>query len=69
MPIYEYNCKACGHDFEDLVMGVDAPAPLCPKCDANNVQKLMSAGSFRPQGIPTGSGGYKAPSCRPAAGG
>lgn len=68
MPIYEYHCKACDHDFEDLVLGFDDPAPQCPKCNTEEVQKLMSAGSFRPYGIPTGSGGFKPPACGPAAG-
>jgi hypothetical protein len=29
----------------------------------------MSAGAIRPKGIATGSGGFKAPACKPAPGG
>ena len=27
MPIYEYHCKGCGHDFEYLVLGGSEPGP------------------------------------------
>jgi len=38
----------------------------CPKCDCADVQKLMSAGCVRTQGIATGSGGFQSPSCKPS---
>ena len=68
MPIYEYQCKACCHCFEELVNSSDAPAPQCPQCGCADVQRLMSAGCIRPQGIPSGSGGFKAPACKPSGG-
>ena len=40
MPIYEYGCQKCGHEFEELVFGSANPA--CPKCGSNDVEKLMS---------------------------
>ncbi len=40
MPIYEYFCEKCQHEFEELVFGDDIPS--CPKCCAQNAQKLMS---------------------------
>ena len=30
MPIYEYACKSCGHEFEELIRGNEQPA--CPAC-------------------------------------
>ncbi|MCP4106183.1 MAG: zinc ribbon domain-containing protein [Desulfobacteraceae bacterium] len=51
MPIYEYNCDGCGHNFEYLVFGSDEPE--CPSCNGRNVQKLMSACGF----ISKGGGG------------
>ena len=42
--------------------------PPCPKCQCEDVQKLMSAGCVRAQGIPTGSGGFKGPACKPSGG-
>lgn len=68
MPIFEYQCKTCCHCFETLVFSTDESAPECPQCKGREVEKLMSAGCVRPQGIPTGSGGYKPPPCRPSGG-
>ena len=65
MPLYEYQCQACCHCFEFLAISPNDPAPECPECKCADVSKLMSAGFVRPHGIPTGSGGFKAPKCRP----
>ncbi|MEW5908642.1 MAG: zinc ribbon domain-containing protein [Thermodesulfobacteriota bacterium] len=66
MPIYEYQCNRCCHCYEELVFSEKDALPKCPKCSSRDVKKLLSAGSVRPQGIPTGSGGFKAPSCKPS---
>ncbi|UCH23696.1 MAG: zinc ribbon domain-containing protein [Deltaproteobacteria bacterium] len=66
MPIYEYQCKACCHCFEQLVLSANEPSPTCPNCHCADVEKLMSAVCARPHGIPSGSGGFKAPNCRPS---
>ena len=68
MPIYEYFCEKCQCQFELLVLSSDDSSPECPACCGHNVKKLISAGSFRPQGVPSGSGGFKAPKCRPSGG-
>ncbi|MCG6894807.1 MAG: zinc ribbon domain-containing protein [Desulfobacteraceae bacterium] len=68
MPIYEYRCKNCDCDFEHFVFRADDPAPTCPTCCGADVEKLISAGAVRPQGIAKGSGGFKPPSCRPTGG-
>ena len=65
MPIYEFKCENCGHQFESLVFLSDTTDPTCPECHTGKVTKLMSAGSVRPKGIPSGSGGFKAPACSP----
>jgi putative FmdB family regulatory protein len=47
MPIYEFECAACGHRFEEL-MRLSDPDPLdCPSCGAPQVRKRMSAPQFR----------------------
>ena len=53
MPIYEYACLACGHEFEKL-QRISEVAPPCPLC-ASEVRKLVSASGF----ILKGSGWYK----------
>lgn len=40
MPIYDYHCKACGHDFETLVRSDTVPA--CPQCDSTELEKRVS---------------------------
>jgi putative FmdB family regulatory protein len=42
MPIYEYKCCACGHEFEELVFKENA-AVDCPACKSRDTDKLMSA--------------------------
>ncbi len=50
MPIYEYQCRACGHRFEELQKLTDAPLVACPKCQAASLTKLVSDSSFRLKG-------------------
>ncbi|MDJ0915723.1 MAG: zinc ribbon domain-containing protein [Desulfobacterales bacterium] len=66
MPIYEYQCKACCHCFEKLLLSANDPAPQCPQCDCQDVEKLMSSVCVRAHGIPSGSGGFTAPNCKPS---
>ncbi len=40
MPLYEFNCRACGHRFETLVTG--SRTPPCPQCDSLELDKLYS---------------------------
>ena len=44
MPIYEYHCTDCGHDFEKLVRFSDlnANSPECPGCQSENIRKRLS---------------------------
>jgi putative FmdB family regulatory protein len=41
MPIYEYKCRGCGHQFEYLVLPA-SPAPECPSCRDRDLEKLIS---------------------------
>ena len=41
MPIYEYECRACGHQFEYLVLP-SSSAPECPSCQQKDLQKMIS---------------------------
>ena len=50
MPIYEYQCQACGHHLEVLQKVSDAPLKKCPECGKPKLRKLISAPSFRLKG-------------------
>lgn len=50
MPIYEYACKACGHDFDVLQKVSDGALRKCPRCSALKLQRLVSAPQFRLKG-------------------
>jgi putative FmdB family regulatory protein len=50
MPIYEYRCEACGHEFEEWQKMSDEPIRVCPQCHARKVEKLISHSSFQLKG-------------------
>ncbi len=48
MPIYEFECRACGHRFEELVLPWipkehEPGAAGCPSCKAQNVERVLSS--------------------------
>ena len=52
MPIYEFLCKSCGHEFEELVL-VSNKKIECPECGSRNLGKEFSTfgvGSAAPAG-------------------
>ncbi len=68
MPIFEYCCKACCHEFEEIRPGSEADKPTeCPKCGKKKSERMLSsfatskgaaagAGSATPTGTGTGAG-------------
>jgi putative FmdB family regulatory protein len=71
MPLYEYNCRACGRRFEVLQkIGADGSGVVCPSCGATDVTKqfstfasvVASGTGAMPCGAPSaaacGSGGF-----------
>lgn len=49
MPIYEYRCQDCSHEFERMQKFSDPPIEVCPTC-AGSVQKLISRSAFHLKG-------------------
>ncbi|NLZ60604.1 MAG: zinc ribbon domain-containing protein [Lentisphaerae bacterium] len=43
MPIYEYKCKICGHQFSHLHKRLGESAPPCPSCQGEQIEKLLSS--------------------------
>ena len=50
MPIYEYKCSKCEHQFEIIQRFSDNPLESCPECGQKSIKKLVSAPSFRLKG-------------------
>jgi putative FmdB family regulatory protein len=50
MPIYEYQCQACGHSKEILQKISDEPIKDCPDCGKPEMKKMISASGFRLKG-------------------
>lgn len=42
MPILEYLCRACGHQFEFLKLPTTAAAAACPECQSDNLERQLS---------------------------
>ncbi len=43
MPNYEYVCRACNHEFEELIRSsADRDAARCPACESNNIVRKLS---------------------------
>jgi len=63
MPIYEYDCNDCGHEFEEFVRS-QSQSISCPTCGRQNVEKkfslfgMKSGDSFTPS-----QGGTQCSSC------
>ena len=54
MPIYEYLCGKCEHEFEVEQRITDDPVKTCPECRSRKVKRLISQTSF----VLKGSGWY-----------
>lgn len=50
MPIYEYRCHVCGHQFEEIQKVSDNPLKTCPRCGEPEARKLVSKTSFQLKG-------------------
>jgi putative FmdB family regulatory protein len=50
MPLYEYRCEACGHQFEKIQRFSDEPISVCPSCGRGPVVKLLSSPAIQFKG-------------------
>ena len=49
MPLYEYQCEACDHRFEQIRKFSDPPLTVCPAC-GGAVRKLVSSPAIQFKG-------------------
>ena len=47
MPIYAFECAACGHTFDELMRLSDPDPANCPSCGAPQVRRQLTAPQFR----------------------
>ena len=71
MPIFDYQCEACGHHFDILQKAGEGALRKCPECGKLKLRKLLSAPSFHLKGGGWYSDGYdrKAGASTPATSG
>ncbi len=50
MPIYEYECNACGEQHEFIQKFSESPKRKCPACGKLRLRKLISAAAFHLKG-------------------
>jgi putative FmdB family regulatory protein len=67
MPLFEFLCNACGDRFETLVLGSSQPS--CPRCNATDLAKQLSAFAFRSGTGAGSSSGGAGSRCSGCAGG
>ena len=42
MPLYDYSCKKCGHEFEVLVRPGSSDPLACTACRSDDIERLLS---------------------------
>jgi putative FmdB family regulatory protein len=48
MPIYEYRCESCGHEYEQMTTMARRDAKRgCPECGATKVERKLSVFAAR----------------------
>jgi putative FmdB family regulatory protein len=50
MPLYEYQCEACGKRFEVIRKFSDPPLDICTSCGKGPVQRLQSSPAIQFKG-------------------
>jgi len=45
MPTYDYECTACGHEFEKFQPITAKPIRVCPACGRRKVRRLIGMGA------------------------
>ena len=63
MPVYEYECKGCGYNFELRRSIDDSDSDIrCPKCDTEHPKRIFSLFARKPL-----SGGGGLDTCAPSS--
>jgi putative FmdB family regulatory protein len=63
MPIFEYICQECQHEFEALIFGRDKAR--CPKCQGQKLSPQLSVFAVSAKGMSVEGSAGTAPSTSP----
>lgn len=60
MPLFDFECRECGHKFDLIISNADKETARCPQCGAQNPKQLLSSfGTARALNIPESCSGCK----------
>lgn len=66
MPIFEFECRQCQSNFEELVRNSEAVTQVeCPKCGGKKVKKKLSTFAAKVNGGASGLNAASAAACAP----
>jgi putative FmdB family regulatory protein len=66
MPLYEFDCPACGQPFEELVRSSEAVKDvICPSCGSHQVKRKLSLFASKVSGGGSGYASASGPACAP----
>jgi putative FmdB family regulatory protein len=67
MPLYEFDCPACGQPFEELVRSAEtAKDVICPNCGSHKVKRKLSLFASKATGGSSSYANLSATACAPA---
>jgi putative FmdB family regulatory protein len=69
MPTYEYRCNNCGHELEASQKITEPALKLCPECNQDKLERLISGGNFVLKGGGWSKDNYGAPKRKPTTSG
>ena len=67
MPVYQYACPDCGHQFERQQKFTDEKLKVCPNCHKRHIHRVVGQVSVAFRGNPAGVK-PKTPDSKPAEG-
>jgi len=50
MPMYDYECKNCGHEEKDIINGPSNISLKCPKCNTSMIRQFPRTTNFKLKG-------------------
>lgn len=59
MPTYEYQCTECKHQWEEIQAMRDPKIEVCPNCQKQSAERLISCSSFQLKGSGWSADNYK----------